>query len=184
VSVTRKRGLPEAARIAAAIVGFTGAVALVVRLAAARQARELLHFTFPGLPRTLSESADIFANNLRVLVAILAACGAVQLAHDASEAGWERALFRAVIATCDIALSVGSALQALLAGSSYGAYGFRAIRITLAHGPFELGAYSLALGLYVAVRRERVPVRRQLKIAAAAATALAIAAVLEVFVSR
>jgi hypothetical protein len=69
----------------------------------------------------------------------------------------------------------------LLIGAAYGAYGERTVAATLAHGPFELAAFSLALGLYVSARRERLPRGVLVTVSLAAVAALALAALLEAF---
>lgn len=171
-----------ATRLAAALLGVTGLTAVAVHGVAADEAREVLGFTFDGVPPRLSESVDIFANNVGVLGAVLAACGTAQIAHHAAPAGWERGLFRAMTLICDAALITGCAMNVLLIGTAFGAYGRRTLEGALAHGPFELAAFSLVLALYWAGRRERLGAWRVTIVALASVLALAIGALLEVFV--
>jgi len=159
--------------VAVGLVGLTATTAVAVRLTAATEARELLGFTFRGLPHRPSESVAIFVNNVRVLGAILAACGIVQLAWGS--------LTRVAVGICDVALLVGSVLQIVLIGTAFGAYGRRVLETVFAHAPFELLAFSLGLGLYLEARRTRLSMQRVVTVTASATTALAIGAVVEVF---
>ena len=177
----RAAELGLAARVAAILVALTAATAVGVRVAAPETARELLGFDFGGVPRRPDQVVGIFANNLRVLGALLAACAAAQLARHAVTARWEQTLLRAVTSVCDVAVIAGCALHLLLIGSALGAYGRRTLELVLAHGPFELVAFSLALALYVDARRMRLPVERVLDVALLAPVALAFGAVLEVY---
>jgi hypothetical protein len=177
------RGLPleagAAGRVAAYLIGLAAATAGVVAVAAAGPARELLGFTFPGVEDRLSEVVSILANNLRVLAAVFVACAAAQLSRSAPnvESG------RVVVLLCDGVLAVVAAWHALLVGAGVGAYGGRMLATLVPHGPVELAAYSLALGLYVTARRERLERRRWLAAGAASAIGLLLAAVLEVYVT-
>ena len=45
----------------------------------------------------------------------------------------------------------------LVVGAGLGAYGARMVRAELPHGPVELAAYALALGLYLQGRRRALP---------------------------
>jgi hypothetical protein len=167
--------------VALALVGLTALTAIAVHLVAADAARQQLGFTFEGLPRRVDQALAIFANNVRVLGAVLAACVAVQVAARGPDAGWEALLLRTVTAVCDAAVIVGCAVHVLVIGAAVGAYGERTLWMVLAHGPFELAAFSLALALYLAGRRERLPAGRLLAVALAATAALAVGALLEVY---
>jgi hypothetical protein len=162
--------LTRAPTVAATLAALTALTSLAVHLLSADEARELLGFTFEGLPKRPGESVDVFTNNVRVLGAVLVACGIVQIARHS-----------AIVAVCDVALLVGCAVHVLLVGAALGAYGSQTLKTVLAHAPFELGAFSLVLALYAAVRRERVSAWRLVGTALAATAALAVGAVLEVF---
>lgn len=167
--------------MAAALVGLAALTAIAVHLFSAAEARHLLGFTFPGLPRRLTESEAIFLNNARVLAAILVACGVVQVTVQPSRVATDRALALAVRTVCDVVIGLGCLFNVLMVGSSLGAYGARALATMLPHGPFELGAFSLALSLYLAARRGALTRRRYAVTAGLAVAALAVGAVLEVF---
>ena len=69
----------------------------------------------------------------------------------------------------------------LVVGAALGAYGTRMARAMLPHGPVELAAFALALGLHLHGRRRALPAGRIAAAIAASVVLLAIAAVLEVF---
>lgn len=172
-----------ATRIAGALLGVAGLAAAAVALGAPGQAREWLGFGFGGIDNRVSEATSIFANNARLLVAILLACGVAQLALTTSPAGLGSRLVRALALLCDVAVVGSAALQAILVGAAVGAYGGRMVAALLPHGPLELAAYSLVLALYVAARRERLAPGRWLAVGLASVLVLALAAPVEVFVS-
>jgi hypothetical protein len=66
-------------------------------------------------------------------------------------------------------------------GVAVGAYGARAGRALLPHGPVELAGFSLALALYAAVRRNSASARQAGSLAGSAMVLLALAAVLETY---
>jgi hypothetical protein len=177
----RRADLLAAARIAAATLAFAALAALTVHLASAAQARQVLGFTFPGIPRRLSQSEAIFLNNARMLAGILVGAGVVQLLAVDQSRGLDHALGIGVRTICDVALAIATLVNALIVGSSLGAYGSRALSSMLPHGPFELGAFSLALSLYLSARRSEVTRRRFVVTGVVAMAALAIGAMLEVY---
>lgn len=165
-----------AARIAAALLGIAALTAAAVALLAAAPVREFLGFGFGGIDPRLSEVVSILANNLRILLALLIACGLAQLALRAAPS----ITMRTLVVFCDVVVAGLAVAHALLVGAGVGAYGGRMVVALLPHGPLELAAYSLALALYLAARRERLAPRRYVATALAAALGLAIAAPLEV----
>jgi hypothetical protein len=165
------------------MVGFAGLVAATVAMVDAEGARAWLGFTFPGLDPRAGEALSILANNLRLLVAILVACAVAQLARDESAATPVGRATRVVVLLCDAVVVTAAAVHALLVGAGVGAYGGRMIDALLPHGPVELAAYSLALALYGAARRERLSASRWAAAALGSALGLGLAAVLEVFVT-
>ncbi len=174
--VLRHDELLDAGRVAAALTAGTLAIALAVRLVAAADARDLLGFTFPGVPNRLGEAGAILLNNARVLIAILAACLARKVAGGIAGVGG-----RAAASVCDLVLLVGCGFQVLLTGAAIGAYGSRILAAIAAHGPFELAAFSLALGLYLEARRDDLAPRRLLIVAALSLACLAVGALLEAY---
>ena len=88
-----------------------------------------------------------------------------------------------MVLLCDAVVVTAAAVHALLVGAGVGAYGGRMIDALLPHGPVELAAYSLALALYGAARRERLSAGRWAAAALGSALGLGLAAVLEVFVT-
>jgi hypothetical protein len=177
----RRADLVAAVRIAAVMLAFAALAALAVHLASAAQARHVLGFTFPGIPRRLSQSEAIFVNNGRMLAAVVVAAGLVQLLAGDQASALDRALAVGVRTVCDAVLAVGTLVNALIVGSSLGAYGSEALSSMLPHGPFELGAFSLALSLYLSARRGEVTRRRLVVTGVVAVAALALGAVLEVY---
>ncbi len=75
------------------------------------------------------------------------------------------------------------AANVIVVGVSLGAYGTRMVRAALPHGPLELAAYSLALALYLRARHQPLAPRHTLAIVALSISTLALAALLETFVS-
>lgn len=176
--------LREALRVALTLLALTALTALAVRLAAAAQARELLGFDFPGVPDRLDAAAAILVHNARVLGGVLAACAAVRLgrrADGATASASERVALRVLAAACDGALLVACSAHVLLAGAAYGAYGTRTVAATALHGPPELAAFALALGLYLRARRACVSWGTCATTALAALALLTLAALLEAF---
>jgi hypothetical protein len=82
-----------------------------------------------------------------------------------------------------VLLSGAVAANVAVVGASFGAYGARMIRAALPHGPLELGAFSLALGLYIEGRHQPIPVGLMVVVAALSVVGLAIAALFEVYVT-
>jgi hypothetical protein len=148
-------------------------VALIVRLTCAREAREFLALGFGGIADSPEEAWSIFANNIRLVIGIVIATAVQQTTG----------LPRIVRIVSDVVLTILALVHCVLVGGAAGAYGARLVRALLPHGPVELLAFSLALGLYVAGRRGRLEVRPAAIAAVAAATGLAAAAVLETYLS-
>jgi uncharacterized membrane protein SpoIIM required for sporulation len=57
------------------------------------------------------------------------------------------------------------------------------VRASLPHGPIELAAYSLAVALYLRGRRRPLPAAHMAKVTLGSVALLAVAAVLETFVT-
>jgi hypothetical protein len=163
-----------AALVAAALLGGAAVVALAVNVAGQAGAREALAFSFPELPRTAGEALDILLNNLRVLAGVLLAALVARVAATT---------MRPLVHVCDAALVLAASVHAVLIGAGIAAYGDRMVAALLPHGPLELAAFSLALGLYVRVRRHPLPARTWAATAGTAVLLLTIAAPVEVFLA-
>jgi hypothetical protein len=180
--VTSRPGeLQLAPKVAALLLALTAATAAAVHFLAAEQARQTLGFGFAGVPHTLGSAASIFANNARVLAAVLVACLAVQAGRGLADSACARALGQGLALICDGTLLVLCCLHVVVIGAAYGAYGLRTVRATVVHGPFELAAFSIGLALYLAARCERLSPARFALSAASAFALLAVGATLEAF---
>ncbi|MDW5597555.1 hypothetical protein VSS74_24610 [Conexibacter stalactiti] len=173
--------LRAALHVALTLAGATLVTAIAVRLAVAADARDLLGFGFAGVPADAGTAAGIFATNTRVLGGVLAACVAVQLGRRQPGDGLPGALLSVLVTVCDAAVLLGCALHALYVGAAIGAYGTRTLEVLVAHGPVEIAAFALALGLYVTARRRTVAVRVTVMTALVAVALLALGALLETF---
>jgi hypothetical protein len=163
-----------AALVAAALLGGAAVVALAVVVAGRAGAREALAFSFPDLPRTAGEALGIALNNLRVLAGVFVAALVARTAATA---------MRPLVYVCDGALVLAAFVHVALVGAGVAAYGGRMVASLLPHGPLELAAFSLALGLYVRARRHALPVQVWVATGGAAVVLLAIAAPVEVFLA-
>ncbi|MBS1679780.1 MAG: stage II sporulation protein M [Actinobacteria bacterium] len=164
------------------LLAATVTTATAVHFLAAAEARQMLGFGFAGVRHTPATALGIFANNARVLAAILAAAIVVQAGRELAASAPSRAFPQALTSVCDCALLLFCSLNVLAVGAAYGAYGLRTVRATVVHGPFELAAFSLALALYLASRRERLDRRRCATAAGVACALLMIGAILEAYV--
>ncbi len=158
--------LPLAGKLAADLLAITAAVAALVHFFAAERARDLLGF----------------GSNTKILAAVLAACLAVQVGRAAAEGQATRLAYRSLACVCDGTLLLACSIQVVVIGAAYGAYGLRTVEATVAHGPFELAAFSLGLALYIDGRCAPLRWTRFANCAAAAITLLAIGAALEAYI--
>jgi hypothetical protein len=149
------------------------AVAVVVHLAAPVAARRLLLFVFPTGPAGLGAAWEIMIANLRLAGAPLAGALLLRLAD---RGGRGPGLGRALL---DVMLTGVVALNVVIVGAGFGAYGARMVRYTLPHGPVELAGYCCALTVYLSARAGRLQARAAWGLTAAAVMLLALAAVLE-----
>lgn len=168
-------------RVAFALIALGSGVSLLVHLAAADDVRAILGFTFPGVPARLSEAWAILSNNLRIMLAVVFASGVAQAAIRTDADGFARGVMTAIVRFCEIGLLLWCLVQVAIIGAALGAYGGRALWPILAHLPFELGAFSLVLAVYLKARRQRLEVRDLTATALAAALLLALGAVVEVY---
>ena len=181
-------GLPEryglarlAATVGATATAGTMLVAGAVRLAMRAPVSARLGYTFRGVPARPDVAIGIFAHNLRAILGVFGLLLVAQITErTAVDPG--RAQRVMVMAGGLILAGVVSA-NVLVVGAAVGAYGRRMILATLPHGPIELAAYSLALGLYLQGRRQALPGAHVAKVAAISVALLALAAALETFVT-
>ena len=99
-----------------------------------------------------------------------------------SPAEHERIALRLAVAVFDLVLLLVATFHVVYVGAAVGAYGGRTVEAMLPHGPVELGAFAMALALYLEARRERLSRQRIAVTALVSFAALAVAALLEVFV--
>ena len=116
-----------------------GGLAAMVHLLAADTARQALRFTFPGVPDRPGEALAILADNARIaatilLVAALRGLPAAEARHPP--------LYTLAAGCCDaivVLVCLTNMAEALLP-----------------HGPVELAAFALPLGLYPQARRHPI----------------------------
>jgi Stage II sporulation protein M len=173
----------RAMTVAGALFAFTVTVALAVRLKFAAEARRALDFPFAGVAPRLDTVLSIFANNARLLTAVFAALAITQSPWVAVAPAFRGAPGCVLLAAADTVLALSVALNTLVVGTALGAYGGRMVAAMLPHGPVELASYALALALYLRARRQRVATRHIAAVGTACTAGLALAAVLETFVS-
>jgi uncharacterized membrane protein SpoIIM required for sporulation len=180
--------LPERyglARLTATVGGTTIAGSMLaagaVRVAMAAAIRERLGYTFRGVPARPDVAIGIFAHNLRVILGVFGLLLVAQIASRAT--GGAGRVHRVTIMVGEIILVGVASTNVLVVGAALGAYGPRMVRAVLPHGPIELAAYSLALGLYLEGRRRALPAAHVAKVAALSLGLLALAAALETFVT-
>jgi hypothetical protein len=180
--------LPERyglARLTATVGGTTIAGSMLaagaVRVAMAAAIRERLGYTFRGVPARPDVAIGIFAHNLRAIMGVFGLLLVAQIASRAT--GGAGRVHRVTIMVGEIILVGVASTNVLVVGAALGAYGPRMVRAVLPHGPIELAAYSLALGLYLEGRRRALPAAHVAKVAALSLGLLALAAALETFVT-
>jgi hypothetical protein len=168
-------GIVAAALTAAALIA-----AVVVRLALAGQARRWLGYRFPGVPAHVSTAVWILGHNARGLAGVLGLLMVAQLAARSPDAARAQLVLRSA---GEVVIAGAIAANVLVIGSAIGGYGARMLVAMLPHGPVELAAYSLALGLYLSGRRRALPAARMAVVACGSVALLALAAALETWVS-
>ena len=171
-----------AAAIAGALIIATFLIALVVDAGFAATARRWLAFGFAGLPARPAEAVSVFRHNLGALLAVAGLLVIAQTPYWAGETQPGRS-HRLVRGAGEVLLSGAVAANVAVVGASLGAYGARMIRAALPHGPVEFGAFSLALGLYMQGRDRPIPVGLMVVVGVLSVAGLALAAVLEVYVT-
>jgi Stage II sporulation protein M len=179
--------IAETARLVASTAGvITIAVfliALVVRAGFAASARRWLAFPFTGIPASPGEAASIFIHNLRALAAVWGMLLIARSGYSPACNGQPGVVHQTLRRLGEALLGAAVAANVIVVGASFGAYGTRMVWAALPHGPLELAAYSLSLSLYLQGRSRPLPIRHVLAVAALSISVLALAAVLETFVS-
>jgi hypothetical protein len=160
--------------IAACIV-LAGAVAIM----APGWARDWLGFRFPGLAARPAVAVGIFAHNLRSLSGVFVLLVFARLASRAPD----KRTARLTIRLGELLLAGAITANVAVVGAALGAYRERMLLALMPHGPVELAAYSLALALYLQDRRRNLPAGYVATTGVLCVALLAIAAVLETWVS-
>jgi len=178
MSVHARSDAGRVATLAGLVALAVAVVALVVRLVAAGAVRGLLAFPFPADPLGLLGAWQVLLDNLRLAMAPLLA--ARLLFGSAGRPTGFRARVRPLArALFDTALVAAVAVNVLVIGASYGAYGWLMVRYTLPHGPVELAGFACVLAVYLDARKQTLTRRRAVSLSVAGFALLALAAVLE-----
>jgi hypothetical protein len=172
-----------AAVIAGALTLGACAIAIVVHMTLAADARTWLRFPFTGLPARPTIATQIFFHNLRALLAVAGLLLVAQSPFWSARTAEPGAVHRIVRGSGELLLAAAIAANVSLVGASLGAYDTRMVVAALPHGPVELGSYALALSLYVQGRDRPLPGRLIVAVAAISIAALGLAAILETFVN-
>ena len=162
--------------LAALVALVVALVALVVRVMAARAVRELLGFPFPAHRLGVDGSWDVLLDNVRLAATPLAAA-ALLTRMDRALPGSRRG--RLARRAFDALLLALVAVNVIVVGASYGAYGWRMVRYTLPHGPVELAGFACVLAVYIDARSGSFARARATRLAASGLALLVIAAALE-----
>jgi hypothetical protein len=152
--------MPDALWAAGVLTAIAAtAAAVVVAVGGRAQMRGALGFGFAGVPDSVGELAAILANNALMMSAIVVTCVLVQLPHWLADPAEPVSVSRDARVIGDVLIGSTALCNAALLGVSIGAYGSRMVGAVLPHGPVEIGAYCLVLGLYLRARRGRVEPR-------------------------
>jgi hypothetical protein len=165
--------------IGALAIAACTVLAGVVAMAAPVQARGWLGFTFPGIAARPAVAVGIFAQNVRSLSGVFVL---LIFARPASRAPDKR-MGRLGVRLGEVIFAGAITANVVVVGAALGAYRERMVMALMPHGPVELAAYSLAIALYLQDRRRNLPAAYVAKAGAACVALLAIAAVLETWVS-
>jgi len=168
--------------VASGLTIATLAVAAIVRAGWPAETRQLLAFSFAGVPTRLDTALSILANNGRLLAAVFAAILVAQSPWLAGRDAHRGPVMVTLLVAVDAVLVLAVTVNVAVVGAALGAYGERMALAMLPHGPLELGAYALALALYLHARRGPIPARHVLAVGAGCLIILVVAALLETFV--
>ncbi len=176
------RSVPAlAGLIAAELIASVLVIASLTRVVLTDQAAGWLGYRFPGVPARVGDAVLIFEHNLAAVLGVLGVLPIAQIAARAPHGPGP--VQRAVQICAELVLAAAIAANTLTVGVSVGAYGTRMLVAMLPHGPVELAAYTLPIALYLHGRRRALPARQLAATIASSITLLAIAAVLETFVT-
>lgn len=169
-------------RVAGTTTAIVLAVALACRLLFAEQAREGLAFGFDPPASGVRTAWQTLSVNLQV--ASICFCGALTVCHLGQTLGrraesWRVLLYCAAVVVYDFTIVFVYVANVVIVGVSLGAYGGRMVRALLPHGPVELFAFSLALGVYLVARQRGIRLVPALRAGMAVVGLLALAAALE-----
>jgi hypothetical protein len=178
-----KGALKLAAQVIVALMAAVFAIAAIVRAAVAAPVRHWLAYPFIGIPARPGVAAGVFLHNALVLAGIvsLVVVGQARYHTTGPPIPWRFQLAARWVADCLLGSAV--AVNVVSVGASLGAYGSRMVRAALPHGPVEISAFALALALYVQGRDRPLSARHVATVLALALTGLAIAAMLETYVT-
>jgi hypothetical protein len=165
--------------IGAVAIAAGVALAAIVAVAAPVQARDWLGFAFPGVAARPAVAVGIFTYNLRSLTGVFVLLILARLAPRAPD----KRTAQLTVRLGELLLAGAITANVVVAGAALGAYRERMLLALMPHGPVELAAYSLALALYLQNRRRNLPAAYVATAGAACVALLAIAAVLETWVS-
>ena len=155
------------------------ALAVIVAVAAPVQACDWLGFAFPGVAARPAVAIGIFAHNLRSLSGVFVLLIFARLAPRAPD----KRTAQLTVRLGELLLAGAITANVVVVGAALGAYRERMVLALMPHGPVELAAYSLALALYLTDRRRNLPAAYVATAGVACVALLAIAAVLETWVS-
>lgn len=166
--------------ICAAATCTVAALAIALRLTLADAARTLLDYRFAPADPSVAGAASILATNARKLAGLYGLALVAQAPWRAAADPGRRGP-RALRLACDAGALALLAPTAILIAVATAGYGGRMLAAMLPHGPLELAAFALALGVYRDARRGPVTVRRLLTRAGAGLLLLAVAAAIETY---
>ena len=141
--------------------------------------RGWLGFTFPGLAARPAVAVGILAHNLRSLSGVFVLLILARLAPRAPD----KRTARLGVRLGEVILAGAITANVAVVAAALGAYRERMVMALMPHGPIELAAYSLAIALYLLDRRRKLPAPYVATVAVACVALLAIAAVLETWVT-
>lgn len=158
-------------------------IAAIVRATVAAPARRWLAYPYTGVRARPDVAAGIFAHNALVLAGIVSLVLVLQARYHTVGTPIPRRFQLAARWTADWLLGALTAVNLCVIGTSFGAYGSRMVRAALPHGPVEACAFALALALYLQGRDRPFTVRHVTTVAGLALAGLAVAALLEAYVT-
>jgi len=171
--------LARRAALAAGLLTATAAAfAAIVHLLAADTARHALGFTFPGVPDRPGEAVAIVANNAHPAAAIMVASAVRGLPSAGAR---DTPLYALAAGFCDALVALLCLTNVAVVGGALGAYGARMAWALLPHGPLELLAFVLPLGLYLDGRVQPARWRSIVWTATGCLVLLTVAAVAETY---